>query len=147
MDEASFRSTREAARGPACVFEKALLARCADCRHAARLALAEREAIGCRAPAARTDCAALMALLRERAAFALKRRLDAAPLPHALALRLQCGGVRGLAHAVDAVAADDVSGLVAAAQARYGALADLPWPPLVAAVAAWQGRPPGRVRR
>ena len=72
MDESAFRAARGAIDRQPCVFEKALLARCADCGLAARHALAEREAIGCGSPVARANCATLLGLLRERCAFALK---------------------------------------------------------------------------
>ena len=141
MDEAAYRTARTAVAGPGCVFARALLARRCDCRLAQRHALAEREAVGCRSAAARTDCATLLGMLRERSAFALKGRPGDAPLPHALAMRLQCGGLAGLAQAVDAGDARDVHALVAAAQSRYGEFSSLPWQDVVAAVTAWQGRP------
>jgi hypothetical protein len=140
MDEGAFREARGAITGLACVFEKALLARCAGCGHAVRHALAEREAIGCRSPVARANCATLLGMLRERSVFALRIGPTDAPLPHATTMRLQCGGLAGLAQALDADDAADVHGLVVAAQARYGALSDLPWPTLVASAVAWQGR-------
>ena len=141
MDETAYHATRVSVAGHACVFARALLARHADCACADRHALAEREAVGCRSPVARTNCATLFAMLRERSAFALKQGHGTGPMPHALAMRLQCGGIHGLAQAVGAADAHDVHALVAAAQARYGDLAGLPWPDVVAAVAAWQGRP------
>jgi len=146
MDEAAFRATRGTVAGVACVFEKALLAQCAGCGHAVRHALAEREAIGCRSTVARANCATLFGMLRERSVFALRIGPTDAPLPHATTMRLQCGGLTGLAFAVvageasESVGAGDVHALVAAAQARYGTLSDLPWPALVAAVAGWRGR-------
>jgi len=147
VDESAFRAARGAIDRQPCVFEKALLARCADCGLAARHALAEREAIGCASPVARANCATLLGMLRERGAFALKLARRDGPLPHAMAMRLQCGGVAALAHAVEAGDAHDVHALVAAAGNRYGALSDLPWPEMVAAVAAWQGRRRREVRR
>jgi hypothetical protein len=140
MDEAAYRAARVTVTEHACVFEKALLARCADCRLAARHALAEREAIGCRSPAARADCGTLFALLRERSAFALKTNRRSEPLPHAQTMRLQCGGLDGLAQAMNAEHRDDVHALVAAARDRYGSLGEMPWPGIVASVVAWRGR-------
>jgi hypothetical protein len=140
MDESAYRAARVTVTEHACVFEKALLARCADCRLAARHALAEREAIGCRSPAARADCGTLFALLRERSAFALKTSRKSEPLPHAQSMRLQCGGMQGLALAMNAGDKDDIHALVAAARDRYGNLGELPWPGIVASVVAWRGR-------
>jgi len=140
LDESAFRATRGVMGPQPCVFEKALLARCADCGLAARHALAEREAIGCGSAIARANCATLLGMLRERCAFALKLARRDGPMPHAIAMRLQCGGLRALARAMDADDIRDVHALVAAAGDRHGGLSDLPWPEIVAAVAAWQGR-------
>jgi hypothetical protein len=144
MDETAFRAARGAANPQPCVFEKALQAGCAACELAVRHALAEREALACASPVARTNCATLMALLNERSAFALKRTPDA-PAPHAVALRLQCGGLAGLRRSVDANLTD-VHRLVAAAREHYRSLVDLAWPDIVASVVSWQGRRwrPGR---
>lgn len=142
MDETAYHSTRESVAARACVFARALLGRHADCALADRHALAEREAVGCRSPVARANCATLLGMVRERSAFALRQGHGTGPLPHALAMRLQCGGILGLAQAVDAADAHDVHALVAAAHARYGDLAGLPWADVVAAVTAWRGRPP-----
>lgn len=138
MDESAFRAAREAANPQPCVFEKALQAGCAECELAVRHALAEREALACVSPVARTNCATLLALLRERSAFALKLAPDAAA-PHAVTLKLQCGGLAGLRRVVDA-GGTDVHRLVAAARDRHGSLMDIPWPYIIAAVQAWQGR-------
>jgi len=140
VDESAFRAARGAIDRLPCVFEKALLARCADCGLAARHALAEREAIGCGSPIARANCTTLLGMLRERCAFALKLAPRNGPVPHAVAMRLQCGGLRALARAMDEYDVRDVHALVAAAGDRHGALSDLPWPGIVAAVAAWEGR-------
>ena len=140
MDETAYRATRRAVNPLPCVFEKALLARCADCTLAVRHALAEREAVACASPVARTNCTTLLALVAERSAFALRLPRGGEPLPHAVTMKLQCGGLRGLGESLG-LAETDVHGLVVAAQGRHGRLADLPWPAIVAAVAGWQVRP------
>lgn len=139
MDEAHFRATRRAIATQSCVFEKALLARCAECELAVRHALAEREAIACGSPVARTNCETLHALLRERCAFALKLTPSDERLPHAVTMKLACGGLAGVGECVSRPA-DNVHRLVQAAQERYGSLGGLPWPAIVRAVAKWQGR-------
>jgi hypothetical protein len=139
MDESAYRAARAAAAPLPCVFEKALLAGCANCGMAIRRALAEREAMACASPIARGNCATLQELVRERSTFALRIGAGSAPLPHAAAMKLQCGVLAGLRGAVEAEDAD-VHALVAAAQRRFGSLADLPWQDIVRAVTAWQGR-------
>jgi hypothetical protein len=139
MDEAAFHARRIALAESPCVFEKALLARCARCELAQHHAVAERELVVCTSSVARTNCATLSALLRERATFALKLRPAGAPTPHAVAMKLQCGGVTGLQHALAAPNAD-VHRLVTSARERWGSLLDLPWQEMVRGVVAWQGR-------
>jgi len=138
MDESVFRAVRDAANPQPCVFEKALQAGCAECELAVRHALAEREAVACASPVARTNCATLLELLRERSAFALKLAPDAAA-PHAVMLKVQCGGLAGLRRVVDPDV-PNVHRLIAAARARHGSLVDLAWSDIVAAVQAWRGR-------
>lgn len=128
--------------GPdSCVFSKALLARSATCTLAQRQPIGEQEGIACPSPTARTHCQALLALMRERSTFALKLPRSGAPLMHARALQLQCGGIRALQEALGAAQAD-VHGLVAAAHAQRGSLGDLPWDEMVPAIAAWTARRP-----
>ena len=140
MDESAYRSAESAANPLRCVFEQALAAGCAACATSVRRSLAEREAIGCASPPAHANCELLAALTRERSAFAL-RLTPGAPMPHAVTLRLQCGGLEGLRRCVNPDEAD-VHRLVARAQAKHGGLADLPWPDIVVAVMAWRGRRP-----
>jgi hypothetical protein len=140
MDEAAYRAARGAAVPLACVFEKALAAGCATCATSVRRALAEREAIGCTSPTARTNCTTLAALLQERATFALKLPPGQA-LPHAATLRLACGGLAGVRACVDP-GETDVHRLVVAAQQRFGSLVALPWQAVVASIVAWQARRP-----
>jgi hypothetical protein len=139
MDERAYREAQRALNHTPCVFEKALLARCTVCELAARQALAEREIVGCTSPVAQTNCATFIALLRERAAFALKLPRPGERLAHAVTMKLQCGSVAGLQHALNTTE-PDVHRLVLAAQERWGGLMDLPWPTVVQEVVAWQGR-------
>lgn len=139
MDEASFHATRRTRDALPCVFDRAVLAGCADCELAVRHALAERETLVCASPVARTNCETLFALLRERSAFALRVPPAGARLTHAAAMRIACGGLAGVAASLDGPPAD-VHRLVQAAQRRHGSLADLPWPAVVASIAGWRGR-------
>lgn len=124
----------------ACVFGKAILSRSAACSLARRHPVAEQEAVSCTSATALMNCGTLSALIRERASFTLRLPRPPAPLMHAKALQLQCGGIAALAAELERDASD-VHALVNDAQARHGTLADLPWDTLVRALAAWQARP------
>jgi hypothetical protein len=75
----------------------------------------------------------------------LKATDEHASLPHAKAMRIQVGGLRGL-HAILAPEEpvppkiDDIHRLVEAARERFGTLADLPFPAIIQQIAAYKGR-------
>lgn len=160
MDESAFRSARDAMTQQTCAFEMALLAGACACRLAARRNIAEREAVACSAPPARRECAALRELLRQKSAFALKLTQVQEPLPHALQMKVECGGLRGLRRvlAADGAAAaaqgqaspsagaqedgpvNDVHDLVRSCAEKFGGLANLPYSVIVQSVVAHQNR-------
>lgn len=122
-----------------CVFSKALLAQTASCSCAQRTALGERLLLECDSPQGLANCHRWMALLRERARFALKLPTAGRPLLHQQALRLQCGSIEALQAALSANGCDTRQ-LVAAALERLDSPAELPWPALVSHVAHWRAQ-------
>lgn len=159
MDESAFRSARDAMTPQPCAFERAMLAGACACRLAARRNIAEREAVACSAPPARGECAALCELLRQKSAFALKLIQVQEPLPHALQMKVECGGLRGLQRVLAAEGAAgaqgqappsagaqedgtvaDVHDLVRACAEKFGGLAQLPYSVIVQSVVAHQSR-------
>ncbi|MBK8120311.1 MAG: hypothetical protein IPK39_14880 [Sulfuritalea sp.] len=141
VDEAAFRHAKGEINHLPCVFERALLVRHAACELAVRQQIAERETVACAQPVARAVCARMSALLREKSAFAMGLTGTQRILPHAMVMKIQCGGLDGLKALLDADAvAPDVRRLVRLAQERYADLADLPFSEIVQGVAAWQGR-------
>ena len=144
VDEAAFRQARGEINRLPCVFERALLARHAACELALRHQIAERETVACTQPAAHAACAELSALLREKSAFALGLTGTQRILPHAMVMKIQCGGLDGLKTLLDADAdapmPPDVRRLVGEAKERYGDLAALPFSAIVQGMAAWKAR-------
>lgn len=141
MDEQAYQRSRQSINASPCVFEKALLAGCAQCSLSRRQALAEREVVACSVPVARINCSTLASLFRERARFALRLPGDGVPIAHAKAMQLQCGGLRGLQTALAEPVAE-VHAMVQKAQASDASLLDLPWAEIVPAIAAWRSRKP-----
>lgn len=155
MDEDEYRRIYRVAIPRRCVFEKAVLARHCDCSRARRRNLAEREAVACESARGRAQCEAWLAQLRARATFALQVREGDDALPHAKAIKLQAGGLQGLAGRVaeaderpwlDAGKVVDVVALLDAADKQFGGLEGLPFEEIVRAVARFSGRrrPHGR---
>jgi len=124
-----------------CVFERALQAQCAACELARRHVVGETESLACASPVARTACGTLYGLLRTKSAFALGIREARRVLPHAMVMKIQCGGLLGLKQAIAPEAhAPDVHRLVREGVARYRTLDALPFSEIVQGVAAWSGR-------
>jgi len=124
-----------------CAFGKALLARCAVCELAELRAYAEIQTVVCSMPPAHARCVALRQLLRTKSVFALKQPDTAAAMPHALAMKLECGGLRGMHQVLDIQGTvPDIQQLHSVARARFASLADLPFEPIVGSVVHWQGR-------
>jgi hypothetical protein len=141
MDETSFQATRKQLNPLPCVFDKALLCQAAACEAAQRLSLGEREMVACREPLARAACGNLLQLLRANSAFALKVKDTQRILPHAMMMKIQCGGLTGLKDLLDPAAhAPDVLKLVRLAQAEFAAFENLPFSRIVQGVAHWQIR-------
>jgi hypothetical protein len=141
MDEDAFKSARADINRLPCVFENALLSGCAVCELSASHALAERQIIACTSPVARVDCGQLAALLREKSAFALRLTSTQRILPHAMMMKIQCGGLQGMQQVLDPAAAQpDVRRMVLKGRERYGELARLPFSDIVQGVAAFRLR-------
>lgn len=141
MDEIAFRNVRGEINRLPCVFERALLARHAVCDLAVRHQIAERESISCEQAAAHGACSRMAELLREKSAFALGLTATQRILPHAMVMKIQCGGLDGLMALLDGDAtAPDAGRLVRLAAERYGDLGELPFSEIVQGVAAWKAR-------
>lgn len=140
-NEAAYKLARTAYIEHSCPFERALLSRCVGCSRSRKLNLAEREAIACGDPAARVDCLTFYQALHDNAQFALKINPDA-PWPFGKEIRAQCGGVRGLASALQAAGDEttDVAATVQQGTSRFGACADFPYSEIMRAVVHYEPR-------
>ncbi|MCB2263292.1 MAG: hypothetical protein LGR52_10205 [Candidatus Thiosymbion ectosymbiont of Robbea hypermnestra] len=145
MDNQVFRETYRAVNERFCPFEKSILTNHCRCSRAQRFCIAEREGVRCGSDAAQARCLELLDHLRRQSRFALRMRDGQGALPHAKAMRVQVGGLRGL-HAVALPEApipgiiEDIHGTIEAALARFPALAALPYQPIIRQIAAYQGR-------
>ncbi len=141
MDETAYHTARGEINRLPCVFEKALLSHSVVCGLSTGHSIAERVTMACTDPLARATCARLSGLLREKSAFALKIKEATRILPHAMMMKIQCGGLNGLKDVLDPEApAPNVHRLVRQAQEEYGSLDALPFSRIVQGVAHWQGR-------
>ncbi|KAA6182692.1 hypothetical protein F2Q65_17485 [Thiohalocapsa marina] len=152
MDNEIFRQTYSEINERLCPFEKGILTNNCACSRARRFCIAEREGVHCTSDAAQARCVEFLKQLRANARFALKTTVARSALPHAKAMRVQVGGLRGLHQVVwpDAEPPQrvaDIDGLVEAAVNRFGGLAALPYQLMLKQIAAYRGRRPFRERR
>jgi hypothetical protein len=140
-NEDAYKLARKAYIEYSCPFERALLSRCVGCSRSRKLNLAEREAIACGDAAVRDHCLTFYRALHDNAQFALKINPDA-PWPFGKEIRAQCGGVLGLAEAVEAVSdtTTDIADTVLLANARFGSSEAFPYSEIMRAVVHYEPR-------
>ncbi len=141
IDERAFRTTHNEVNETPCIFAKGILSRCCACPASRKLLIAEREAIACRSPGGHSQCAELHDRLRENALFALRLTGEAGPLPHGKEMKIQCGGLAGIAARLSGATRDDIQALLRLAVDSFGTLDRLPFSEIVRDIAAYQPRP------
>jgi hypothetical protein len=151
VDSDAFRQTYRAVNELACPFEKSILTNNCGCSLAQKFCIGEREGVQCGAVSAQTVCLELLALLRRQARFALKSTDPSSALPHAKAMRIQVGGLRGiralLAPEIPVPSfIEDISATVTAALRQFGSLEGLPFAPILHEIAVYQATRRGRRR-
>jgi hypothetical protein len=141
VDEIAFMHALGSVNPKPCAFGNVILSRHCDCSKVNKRYAAEREMVACSVDAEREQCNALLHLLRQNSAFALKLTHITPPLPHGPEMRVQCGGLQSLQHEVDGSdEVRDISALVHAARAQFGSLENLPYSKIVQSVVSCEVR-------
>ena len=152
MDNEIFRKTYRDVNERFCPYEKSVLTNQCECAQAQRFLIAEREGVHCKSDRAQQQCLELLEVLRRHARFALKSSDNRSALPHAKAMRIQVGGLRGIHHVLHPgedvpQPLPDIFGLVEEARARFETLEKLPFQEIIKEIAAYQGRPRSSSRK
>jgi len=143
MEEDEYRATYQQFNQTRCVFEKAILSRRANCQHAHKFCLAEREGVACQSASDQPRCDNFLHETRHKALFALKLTQIDGALPHAKEIRVQLGGLTGLAELLNTAESEniaDASDLLISAEKQYEGLANIPYDTIVRAVMRIEGR-------
>lgn len=142
MTRRSGSHDNEPVAAPPCPFEKAVLSRTCACRHARRGSVGSRQTVCCHAEDGNRDCVGVLNRMRQSANFSLGVVHTPSALPHAKAVKLQCGGLIGLQNALDQVVKNqrvyDIYGLVQRALRRYGSPQGLPQQDMIRSIAAYR---------
>lgn len=151
MDQDAFRRTYRDVNERFCAYENSILTNQCNCSQARRFCIAEREGVRCLSAEGQTRCLEFLRLLRERARFSLKTDRNKPVLPHGKAMRVQVGGMRGLAAALSDTqeappTIGDIFDLIGKALAQFHKLENLPYSRIMQHIAAYRGRPRSRQR-
>ena len=146
MEENEYRSVYNERTTIRCVFEKALTNHKAKCSLSDHFCLADREGYACKDKPSSSNCRKILDKLRDNSRFVLKLREIDGPLPHNMEIRVQAGGLTGVARLVGQLpaegqlAASDIKTVVQSVIARYGSLDTLPYDEIVQSIVQYQGR-------
>ena len=148
MEEDEYKSTYNELASIRCVFEKALTNHQAKCRLSRHFCLADREGYCCESQEFSVKCSELLKYLRQKSIFVLKLQEITGPLPHNMEIRVQAGGLQGLAKLVESTnidaktlsLVDDISSVLEQVTKKYGSLDNLPYSEIMQSVVQFQGR-------
>ena len=150
MEENEYRSAHNERTTIRCVFEKALTNHKAKCSLSDHFCLADREGYACKDKQSSSNCREILDKLRENSRFVLKLREIDGPLPHNMEIRVQAGGLTGVARLLDylpgqspaegQLAVSDIKAVVQAVITKYGSLDALPYDEIVQSIVQFQGR-------
>ncbi|MFV2003837.1 MAG: hypothetical protein ACC650_01475 [Gammaproteobacteria bacterium] len=148
MEEDEYKSTYNELASVRCVFEKALTNNQAKCCLSRHFCLADREGYSCEDAGSSMKCSKLLEKLRKKSTFVLKLHNVDGPLPHNMEIRVQVGGVIGLAKLLTsgadnlntATSIDNINGIIDQVIKKYGSLERLPYSEIIQSVEQFQGR-------
>ena len=147
MEEDEYKSTYGELASVRCVFEKALTNNQLKCALANHFCLADREGYSCDSEKLSKKCDKVLQKLRKKSAFVLKLRDVDSPLPHNMEIRVQVGGITGLAKSINAAVGiqeksplEDINGIIKQVVDQFGSLDELPYSEIIQSVVQFQGR-------
>ena len=147
MDEKEYRLAYQSLTPVRCVFEKAINSRVCNCSRSTRFNLADREGVACQAQGAQKRCQAILQALRENSRFVLRQKSIAGQLPHYAEIKIQNGGVKGIANLFRRQADDqqdtheqDIFGLFELAEKKYQTIEHFPYSEIIKQICVYQAR-------
>ena len=142
MDEREYKSTYRSINPTRCVFEKAINSRVCNCCKSVRFNLADREGVSCNLSVAQERCQQLLQILRDNSRFALQLSSPEEPLSHNAEIKIQNGGIKGVAKLIDVEAVDesDIYTLIESAIKQYQSIETLPYQTIVREISSYQVR-------
>lgn len=140
MDEKEYRSAYKNINPIRCVFEKAINSRICNCSKSTRFNLADREGVSCNNNTAQQRCTELLRALRNNARFVLQQKSIDGQLPHNAEIKIQNGGIIGIAKLFDDTNEDDVFLTISSAIAKYKSIDSFPFNEIIKEISNYKTR-------
>ncbi len=142
MDEIEYHSTYKDINPTRCVFEKAINSRVCNCTQSERFNLADREGVSCTSKAAQQFCTSILMSLRENARFVIQQKSIDGQLPHNAEIKIQNGGVKGLAKILqqDGLSEQNIHGVFHLALDKFKSIDNFPYSEIMKEISAYQIR-------
>jgi len=146
MDEDNYKSIRNDAVPISCAFEKSVLALRVSCSKSNRINIAERQTVQCESFDCQLQCETWLQVLRGKSLFSLQiTNINTTKnvLPHAKEMKVQVGGVEGLASLLVTEAGEstpkkrirqDVNHILTTCLEKYGQFTSVPFGDVVKSV-------------
>jgi len=135
MNEDEFKQIRERLNQNPCPFQKAILSSRCGCEKCHRLSIAERENVACISTSAQRRCVELFDHFCKNARFVLKKLDLEGKMPHGKAMKVQCGGLFGLAatfvKGAELPQVENIDALITHSLEKYGDMDALPYQNIV----------------
>ena len=134
MDENEYRSTYNKLINHPCVFAKAINSTQCVCQCCKRIQIADRIALNCEQLDEHQQCTAMLEKLRTAAQFVLRMPDIAGVLPHNKEIRVQTGGIKGIAAILqphESIDKPDIFQIRTQACIKFGDLNKLPYSEIV----------------
>ena len=140
MEEDQYRQTYRSINPLQCPYEKAINSRMTTCARMERFCLADREGVACTLASANERCKHFLNILRPSAKFALHLTHVDGPLPHSKEIKVQIGGIKGIASLLNQADENNIDQLLSAAQQQYGSLEQLPYDQILKVLVHFEAR-------
>ena len=142
MDEKEYRSAYHDLNPIRCVFEKAINSRVCNCSQSTRFNLADREGVSCNSNDGQQQCSEILTALRDNARFVLQQKTIDGQLPHNAEIKIQNGGVKGIAKVMEDEVSNetDIFTLFNNAMKKFNSIDEYPFSEIIQEISLYQGR-------
>jgi hypothetical protein len=145
MEEQEFKNTLKKINDLKCQHSKVIFSRKGECQFAHKFLIAEREGINCESIEGEKLCGQWVNHLKDKCLFALKITDKTEELPHGKAIKLQVGGLIGMAQELNPGSPEqppfkNINKLLVDALKKFGEFEAIPLNNVITSISAYKAR-------